>query len=149
MSDNLDLDSLAPELQDLLNGSIDDLPLDDYASWPDGTYLATCSAELKKVSDQTVVEFSYVLQEVKELSDPAEQAPGQGAKNSELCFVEHEGGRKRLGVMLKPFAEHFQVRNTLELIDMIKDVEVALFNKRRYDKKNDVWRFSVKEQAVG
>lgn len=146
---NANDNSLAPDLDDLLAGDVSDLPDSDFDAWPDGTYHAYCSANTKQVAEQWVVEFDFKLIEARELANPDEDtAPAIGSSNSSLSFIEKKAGRAMLKKLLIPFAEHFEVTRQRELIDTIKDVEVLVTNKRRWDKKNEVLRFNPVAIAI-
>lgn len=137
-------------LDDLLEGTIEDLPeLAGFETWPAGTYLASCSMEYKTVNENPCVEVSFKLIETKELAKPEEDRPPTvGSVNSELCTLNREIGLANLKRFLKVFGQHFGISKNREIIDAVKDVEVLVVNKPRWDKKNQVWRFRADEIAV-
>lgn len=148
MSD--DTMNMSVDLDELLDGDFEDLPdLAGFDAWPAGTYHATCSMEIKSVNDKPCVEVSYKMIEAKELAKPEEStAPAIGAVNSELCMLDNQLGLANLKKHLKVFGAYFGIKNRREIIDVVKDVEVLVVNKPRWDKKAEVWRFRVDEQAV-
>lgn len=147
MSENETMDADL-ELEDLLSGDYTDLPDSSFEAWPNGTYKALCSAAIKKIAEQWSVEFSFKLVEIQELADEEAVHPAIGSTNSSLCQLNNEFGKMQLKKLLKPFAESFGITDKKELIDTIKDVEVLVTNKVRYDKKNEINRFNPVAFAV-
>jgi len=144
MSENqMNDENLSPELEDLLAGDWESLPDSNYDAWADGMYHASCTAAVKTVAGHPSVEFTFKMIEVKELADPSTTPPAVGGTNSELCTLDNGIGMSSFKKFLKVFGPHLGISNRKELVDAIQDVEVLLNNKRRYDKKNDVWRFRV------
>ena len=141
------------DLDDLLDGELSDLPDMSFDAWPDGSYYCTCSLEPKKITTKEgkswSIEAEFKLLTVQELANPGEDIPPkEGAKNSTICMLNNEFGRAALKKLLTPFAERFGITRQRELIDMVKDVEVVVVHKRKFDKKNEVWRFNPITIAV-
>lgn len=124
-------------LNDLLNGSLDDLPdVPAFVTWPAGAYRCLVSAELKEVNDKPVVEAKYTLKEVLEMASPDTVAPLVNSTNSEAFFLDNELGIGKMKDFLKPFAKQFDEANVQALIDLVKNIEVDVVNKPRKDKKD-------------
>lgn len=124
-------------LNDLLNGSLDDLPdMPAFVTWPAGAYRCLVSCELKEIADKPVVEAKYTLKEVLEMASPDAVVPVLGSTNSEAFFLDNDLGIGKMKEFLKPFAKQFDEANVQALIDLIKNIEVDVVNKPRQDKKD-------------
>lgn len=147
-----DLDSLMDASMD----DIDDLP--PVGVPPSGHYNLNVTAERKESKDGSseYIQFSYVVEAVNEVRDPAEESQAAvGMKFSQMFSpIKKDGTINEFGIgFLKeacaPFSAHFGISKMGETIAQINKVSVAASLSRRVDKKDaDRFNFNLKDVVI-
>lgn len=148
-----DLDSLMDASMD----DIDDLP--PVGVPPSGHYNLCVSAERidpEDTSKNSYIRFSYEVEAVNEVRDPAEESEAAaGMKFSQMFSpLKKDGTVNEFGIgflkeAVAPFSAHFGSGKMGETIAQINKVSVAATLVRRKDKKDpDRFNFSLKDVVV-
>lgn len=147
-----DLDSLMDASMD----DIDDLP--PVGVPPTGHYNLSVTAERKENKDKTgeYIQFSYEVEAVNEVKDPAEESQAAvGMKFSQMFSpIKKDGTVNEFGIgFLKeataPFSAHFGTAKMGETIAQINKISVAASLSRRVDKRDpDRFNFNLKDVVV-
>lgn len=147
-----DLDSLMDASMD----DIDDLP--PVGVPPSGHYNLSVTAERKENNDKTgeYIKFSYEVEAVNEVKDPAEESQAAvGMKFSQMFSpIKKDGTPNEYGIgflkeAVAPFSAHFGTPKMGETIAQINKVSVAASLTRRVDKKDaERFNFSLKDVVV-
>lgn len=147
-----DLDSLMDASMD----DIDDLP--PVGVPPTGHYNLSVTAERKENKEKTseYIQFSYEVEAVNEVKDPAEESQAAvGMKFSQMFSpIKKDGTPNELGIgflkeAVAPFSAHFGTPKMGETIAQINKVSVAASLVRRVDKKDaDRFNFNLKDVVV-
>ena len=144
----------------LMDASMDDInDLPPVGVPPTGHYNLVVSAERvdpTEAGKNPYVRFSYEVEAVNEVKDPAEESEAAaGMKFSEIFSpFKKDGSVNDYGVgFLKeacaPFRAHFGTSTTGETIAAIDKVSVAATLIRKKDKKDaDRWNFSLKDVVI-
>lgn len=147
-----DLDSLMDASMD----DIDDLP--PVGVPPTGHYNLSVTAERKENNDKTgeYIKFSYEVESVNEVKDPAEESQAAvGMKFSQMFSpIKKDGTPNEFGIgflkeAVAPFSAHFGTPKMGETIAQINKVSVAASLSRRVDKKDaDRFNFNLKDVVI-
>lgn len=147
-----DLDSLMDASMD----DIDDLP--PVGVPPTGHYNLSVTAERKENKDKTgeYIQFSYEVEAVNEVKDPAEESQAAvGMKFSQMFSpIKKDGTPNEFGIgflkeAVAPFSAHFGTAKMGEAIAQINKISVAATLTRRADKKDaDRFNFSLKDVVI-
>lgn len=147
-----DLDSLMDASMD----DIDDLP--PVGVPPTGHYNLSVTAERKENKDKTgeYIQFSYEVEGVNEVKDPAEETQAAvGMKFSQMFSpIKKDGTPNEYGIgflkeAVAPFSAHFGTPKMGETIAQINKVSVAASLVRRVDKKDaDRFNFNLKDVVI-
>lgn len=147
-----DLDSLMDASMD----DIDDLP--PVGVPPTGHYNLSVTAERKENKEKTseYIQFSYEVEAVNEVKDPAEESQAAvGMKFSQMFSpIKKDGTPNEYGIgflkeAVAPFSAHFGTPKMGETIAQINKVSVAASLVRRVDKKDaDRFNFNLKDVVI-
>lgn len=147
-----DLDSLMDASMD----DIDDLP--PVGVPPTGHYnlSVTATRESNKEKTSEYIKFSYEVQAVNEVKDPAEESQAAvGMKFNQIFSpfkkdgTVNDFGMGFLKEACAPFSAHFGSSKMGDTIAQIQEVTVAASLVRRVDKKDaDRWNFNLKDVVV-
>lgn len=133
MSEEMNIDQL-------LDSTLDDLAdLPEFKTFPAGAYNGMVKLSVKKMGDNTGVEFHFTNQEVVELSDPTAEAPAAGATTSVGFLLNNEYGQGALKKVLESMKAGLNLpegTSNREIIALCQDIEcMAVFGVRA--DKND------------
>lgn len=147
-----DLDALMDASMD----DIDDLP--PVGVPPTGHYNLIVSASREENKDKTgeYIKFTYEVEAVNEVKDPAEESQAAvGQKFSQMFSpIKKDGTPNEFGIgflkeAVAPFSAHFGTGKMGETIAQISKVSVAASLVRRADKKDpDRFNFNLKDVVV-
>lgn len=147
-----DLDSL----MDASMEDIDDLP--PVGVPPTGHYTLLVTAERKENKEKTseYIQFSYEVEAVNEVKDPAEETQAAvGMKFSQLFSpIKKDGTPNDYGIgflkaAVAPFSAHFGIQKMGDTIAQINKVSVAATLTRRVDKRDaDRFNFDLKDVVI-
>jgi len=147
-----DLDSLMDASMD----DIDDLP--PVGVPPSGHYNLLVTAERKENKEKTseYIQFSYEVEAINEVKDPAEEAQAAvGMKFSQMFSpIKKDGTVNEFGIgflkeAVAPFSAHFGTSKMGETIAQINKISVAASLSRRVDKKDaDRFNFNLKDVVI-
>lgn len=133
-------------LNSLLDATLDDLAdLPSLEAWPTGAYNVRLNADLKVINDKAAVEIKLELLNVEEIPEIKEDdfVPSEKDRTSILFVTGNEIGDGKLKEFLKATEQYTGDGNLRERIENMKNLEVVVVLKRRYDKKNDVNRNEI------
>jgi hypothetical protein len=147
------------DLDSLLDASMDDIDdLPPIGVPPSGHYNLLVTAERKENKDKTseYIQFSYEVEAVNEVKDPAEESQAAvGMKFSQMFSpVKKDGSINEYGIgflkeAVAPFSAHFGTTKMGDTIALIKKISVAASLSRRVDKKDaDRFNFSLKDVVI-
>lgn len=133
MSEEMNIDQL-------LDSTLDDLAdLPEFKTFPAGAYNGMVKLSVKKMGDNTGVEFHFTNQEVVELSDPTAEAPAAGATTSVGFLLNNEYGQGALKKVLESMKAGLNLpegTSNREIIVLCQDINcMAVFGVRA--DKND------------
>lgn len=148
-----DIDSLMDASMD----DIDDLP--PVGVPPTGHYNLLVTAERKesnKEGGNDYIQFSYEVEAVNEVKDPAQESEAAvGMKFSQMFSpLKKDGTVNEFGIgflkeAVAPFSAHFGTPKMGDTIAQINKVSVAASLSRRVDKKDpDRFNFSLKDVVI-
>lgn len=135
----------------LLDATLDSLAdLPEFKIFPAGAYNGTCKLAVKQMGDNTGVEFSFVNQEVVELSDPTAEAPAATATTSVGFLLNNEYGQGAFKNVIASLKEGLGLPEEMtnrEVMEASQDANVmAVFGVR--SDKNDKTRFYQQLKSV-
>lgn len=128
------------EIDTLLDATLDDLAdLPEFKIFPAGAYNGTMELSVKKMGENTGVEFKFTNQEVVELSDPTQEAPAAGATTSVAYQLNNEFGQGALKKVLESIKSGIGLPDgttNRELMEQSKNANVQVVLSTRADKKD-------------
>lgn len=135
---------------DILDAKLDDIDdLPEFAIFPAGAHRARATMEIKEVNGKRAVELSLSLIEHMELADPNDKALPEGSQSSVLYMLDNEYGVGNLKKVAKPFGEALGTQVLKEIIEQVRDIEVAVLTTVRTDKNDpDKKYLGIKELHV-
>lgn len=140
-------------IDSLLDSTLDSLAdLPEFKIFPAGAYQGVIELAVKKMGDNTGVEFSFTNQEVMELSDPSSEAPAVGATTSVGFLLNNEYGQGAFKKVIASLRDGLQLPETAtnrEVMEASKGATCVVVFGVRPD-KNDKTRFyqQLKEVTV-
>lgn len=150
-------DALFDNVDDLLNASMEDIEdLPPVGAPPSGHYNLLLSMEKREVGEKDVICADFeitAINDLKEGEDPEEVKEGQ--KFTIFYHVtKKDGTMNKFGIgqlkeLLKPFATHFGKNNIGELINDVKQMNIAAAVKRKVNRKNeDQYNLNIKDIVI-
>ena len=138
------------DLDNLLDATLDDLEdLPEFKPYAAGAHKVLATFESKEINGKPAVELSFKYLECLELANPDEAEPKEGDTSNTMCLLDNEYGRGNLKKLAAPFAEAMGFSSIREIVEGVKDVEVAIVTSLRKDKNNpDKVYLVVKEIQV-
>lgn len=139
------------DIDTLLDATLDDLAdLPEFKIFPAGAYNGTMELNVKKMGDNTGVEFKFTNQEVVELSDPTQEAPAVGATTTIGYQLNNDIGQGALKKVLESIKEGMQLPDgttNRELMELSKGANVQVVFSSRAD-KNDATKVYQKLVSI-
>ena len=122
----------------LFAADLDDLAdLPSYETPPPGSYILRSNVTLKKINNKDAVEASFEVLETVELANADSTAVANGTKFSTAFFLDNEYGVGNLKKFLAPYGAHFGTGNVGNLVQEIKDIDIAATVTNRKDKNDE------------
>lgn len=120
----------------LLDGNIEDLrELPGFEVPTPGIYNLLATTALKEINNATCVELSVTVVSCEEQDDPTATPTIPGTKSSMLFDLSRDFAVSDMKKVLKPFGEHFGVKNLRQLVEeTINDVQIIAKVGRRAGK---------------
>lgn len=139
------------DIDSILDATLDDLAdLPEFKIFPAGAYNGTMELSVKKMGDNTGVEFKFTNAEVVELSDPTQEAPSVGATTSVGYQLNNEFGQGALKKVLESIKSGMSLPDgttNRELMELSKGANVQVVLSSRAD-KNDATKMYQKLVSV-
>ena len=132
----------------MLDATLDDLnDLPEYAVLPAGAHQCLASFEEKEVNGKACVELRLKLIQHLELANPTTDKPLEpGAECSMLFMLDNEYGQGNFKKLAKPFAAAMGLSSLRDIVEQVKNIEVAAVTSLRADKNDkDKFYLNVKE----
>jgi hypothetical protein len=124
-------------VKDLFAANLDDLAdIAGFEAPPEGSYILSVTASVKKINQKDAVEASFEVVETVELKTTGDKPATPGTKFSTLFQLDNEFGVGNLKKFLAPFQEHYRAAGIGALLEELKGVTIAGTVKHRKD-KND------------
>lgn len=138
-----DIDALLDATLD----EIDDLP--EFVTIPKGMHKVLATFKMGTNKDKPSVKLMLTYLETLELADPEAVAPAPGSMASVNYLLTNEYGLGNFKKVAAPFREALGLNTNRDIIDGVKDVEVAIETSLRADKnKEDVLYLEIKDLVV-
>lgn len=130
----------------LFAADLDDLAdLPSFETPPPGSYILRATVNLKQINKKDAVEASFEVMETVELASPDSAPVAVGTKFSTAFFLDNEYGVGNMKKFLAPFGAHFGIVNIGNLIQEIKDIDIACTVKNRKDKNDETKVYATVE----